>query len=67
MTFVFPRAIAALKPTYPKIFSVHNRVKDRPRLKAYYESDRREKFSNGIYRHYDELDAPIEEAKEKTD
>ena len=56
--FAFPRALEKLKPEFPKIFALHERVKARPKIAAYLESDRRQKYSNGIYRHYAELDEP---------
>ncbi|KAI5117249.1 hypothetical protein M0805_006412 [Coniferiporia weirii] len=61
LLFAFPRGVANLYSKFPKVFSVHQRVKVRARIKAYYESDRRQTFSNGIYRHYPELDAPGQE------
>jgi glutathione S-transferase len=41
---------------YSKVFTLYDAVKERPRIKAYLESSRRQKYSMGIYRHYDELD-----------
>ena len=57
LLFAFPRAVADILNDYPKIFDLHRRVKARPRIAAYLESDRRPKFSNGLYRHYEELDS----------
>jgi len=38
--------------------SLYERVKAAPRIKAYLESDRRQKYSMGVFRHYAELDEP---------
>ncbi|KAE8149809.1 glutathione S-transferase [Aspergillus avenaceus] len=58
LKFAFPRAVSRLERTgqYPNVFKLYETVKDRPRIKAYLESDRRQKYSQGIYRHYPELD-----------
>lgn len=50
--------MAALKKSgdYDGVFKLYDAVKDRPNIKAYLASDRRQKYSNGIYRHYPELD-----------
>ncbi|KAH8114107.1 glutathione S-transferase P subunit [Phellopilus nigrolimitatus] len=69
LLFAFPRATRALAPAHPRVFALHERVKARPRIAAYLASDRRQPFSNGLYRHYEELDAPVEgeEAVEEED
>ncbi|KAK3941279.1 hypothetical protein QBC46DRAFT_259085 [Diplogelasinospora grovesii] len=56
--FQFPRAMAKLERegNYPKVFALYAAVKERPKVKAYLESPRRQKYSNGIYRYYEELD-----------
>ena len=41
---------------YDDVFKLYEAVKDRPKIKAYLASDRRQKYSLGIYRHYPELD-----------
>lgn len=56
LKFSFPRRTKAVSTKYTKVFALHERVKSLPRIAAYLESDRRKPFSNGIYRHYDELD-----------
>lgn len=50
---------------YEKISELYERVQERPRIAEYLASKRRSKFSNGIYRHYDELDVPETEEKEE--
>ncbi|KAL5490717.1 hypothetical protein ACEPAI_5551 [Sanghuangporus weigelae] len=64
LLYAFPRAVAQLLKDYPKLFDIHRRVKIRPRIASYLESERRPKFSNGLYRHYDELDAPKKDLDE---
>ncbi|KAG0646306.1 hypothetical protein D0Z07_8116 [Hyphodiscus hymeniophilus] len=56
--FAFPKALARLEKEgkYERVFALHESVKERPKIKAYLESERRQKYSMGIYRHYPELD-----------
>jgi glutathione S-transferase len=56
--FQFPKAMAKQEREgkYSKVFALHEAVKARPRIKAYLESPRRQKYANGIYRYYEELD-----------
>ncbi|KAK3328537.1 hypothetical protein B0T19DRAFT_356418 [Cercophora scortea] len=58
LKFMFPKAMAKLesKGEHAKVFALHKAVAARPRIKAYLESPRRQKYSNGIYRYYEELD-----------
>jgi len=55
---MFSKAMAKLESegNHAKVFALYDAVKDRPRIKAYLESPRRQKYGMGIYRHYDELD-----------
>jgi glutathione S-transferase len=39
-----------------KIFALYERVKERPNIKTYLASERRQAYGMGIYRHYPELD-----------
>jgi glutathione S-transferase len=41
---------------YNQVFKLYEAVKDRPRIKDYLKSERRQKYSMGIYRYYPELD-----------
>lgn len=41
---------------YVHVFKLYDAVKERPRIKAYLESERRQAYSLGIYRYYEELD-----------
>jgi glutathione S-transferase len=59
LRYAFPRAFAALEPKLPRLIAIHDAVAARPRTKAYLASPRRVPFStHGLFRHYDELDAP---------
>jgi glutathione S-transferase len=59
LAYAFPRAMRPLAKTYPRIAALRTRIALRPRLKAYLASDRRLPFNeHGLFRHYDELDAP---------
>ena len=58
LTYAFPRAISQAIPEYPRIAALAERVAARPRIAAYLASDQRIPFNeDGIFRHYDELDA----------
>jgi glutathione S-transferase len=57
--YAFPRAMALLAKKHPLVMALRDSVAQRPRLKAYLASDRRLPFNeHGVFRHYDELDAP---------
>jgi len=58
VTFAFPKAIAAAQASgkYERVFKLREAVKERPKIKAYLASERKQAFSMGIYRHYPELD-----------
>ena len=57
LRYAFPRAMARLEPTHPRLVALHDRVSVRPRLAAYLSSERRLPFNQqGIFRHYPELD-----------
>ncbi len=58
LSYAFPKLMKRTLPDYPKVAALHRAIGERPRLKAYLESDRRQKFNeSGIFRHYPELDA----------
>lgn len=58
LTYMFPRRMQALRPTLPLLHALHDRVQRRPNVAAYLASERRLAFNtNGIFRHYPELDA----------
>ncbi|KAK8092232.1 uncharacterized protein PG998_015064 [Apiospora kogelbergensis] len=56
LKFMFTEAMKAMEKEYKGVFELYEAVKARPKIKEYLASDRRQKFSEGIYRHYDELD-----------
>jgi len=58
VTHAFPNAIAKIKKggEYKGVFGLYDAVKNRPRIKAYLESEKRQEYGMGIYRHYPELD-----------
>ncbi len=57
LTYAFPRAMSRAARSHKRLFSLHNRVRERPRIAAYLASERRIPFNvQGIFRHYPELD-----------
>lgn len=56
LLFAFPRRMAALEPDFPSLFAHHARIGALPELQDYLGSDRHLPFSDGIFRHYPELD-----------
>jgi glutathione S-transferase len=55
--YAFPKTMARLEPQHPRLVTLHDRVKVRPRIAAYLSSPRRLPFSEqGIFRHYPELE-----------
>lgn len=57
LSYAFPRAMARLQSGWPRLMALHQRVMARPRIAAYLASGRRLPFgTEGIFRHYPELD-----------
>jgi len=57
LRYAFPHAMAAAAGDHRRLFALHERVQERPRVAAYLASARRIPFNeNGIFRHYPELD-----------
>lgn len=56
--YSFPKAMGRTEKegSFGKVFALYEAVKESPRIKAYLESERRQKYGMGIYRHYPELD-----------
>lgn len=56
--YAFPNALRRIEGegAYKGVFELYDAVKNRPRIKEYLESERRQKYGQGIYRHYPELD-----------
>jgi glutathione S-transferase len=58
LRFAFPKAMGRLEreEAHRGVFELCERVQGKERIKTYLESERRQKYSMGIYRHYPELD-----------
>ncbi|WP_419826577.1 glutathione S-transferase [Sphingomonas sp.] len=56
LLFAFPRRMATLMPDHPALAALHARVAGLPELAAYFRSDRRLAYGDGVFRHYPELD-----------
>jgi len=55
--FAFPKEVEARKAEYPLLFETfYLSLKDQEHVKAYLASKRRLPYSQGIFRHYPELD-----------
>lgn len=57
LRFAFPERMKTLEMHTPRLVKLHAAVTQIAGIKAYLASDRRQAFSNGIFRHYPELDA----------
>jgi len=58
LSYAFPNAMARTARKYRRLFALHARIQERPRIGAYLASPRRIAFNeDGIFRHYPELDA----------
>lgn len=57
LRYAFPKAMRKVERKHPKLVALHERVRERPRLREYLDSERRLPFNQaGIFRHYPELD-----------
>ncbi|MCQ4189987.1 glutathione S-transferase C-terminal domain-containing protein, partial [Methylocystis suflitae] len=57
LLYAFPKKAKAVLAESPRVSALREMVAQRPRIRAYLESDRRVKFNEqGIFRHYPELD-----------
>jgi glutathione S-transferase len=57
LTYAFPNAMARVARGHKRLFALHARIQERPRIAAYLASERRIPFNvQGIFRHYAELD-----------
>jgi glutathione S-transferase len=59
LRFAFPEAMASLADRTPGLDRIAAAVRARPRVAAYLASPRRVPFSDGIFRHYPELDGAV--------
>jgi glutathione S-transferase len=59
VSWAFPARVKTLRAggKYEKLWGLYERVKELEAIKAYLESERRQKYGMGIYRYYEELDA----------
>jgi glutathione S-transferase len=59
LRYAFPRRMKTVEPRLPRLRALAEAVRQRPRIAAYLASDRRIPFNTeGIFRHYPELEAP---------
>jgi len=57
LRYAFPRAMARIEPSVPRLIALHDAVQIRPRIAAYLASPRRMAFDEkGVFRRYPELD-----------
>ncbi|KAM0204069.1 hypothetical protein ACHAPA_008383 [Fusarium lateritium] len=56
--FAFPKSIEALKQSgkFDGVFKLYDAVKERPNISKYLQSDRHIPYSEGVWRHYPELE-----------
>jgi len=54
--YAFPKSTEALSPRMTRLLTLRRTIAERPRIAAYLVSERRLPFSDGIFRHYPELD-----------
>jgi glutathione S-transferase len=63
LRYAFPRAMGRAARRYRRLYSLHARIQERPRIAAYLASPRRIAFNtDGIFRRYDELDRQAEDS-----
>ena len=56
LCFAFPRRMAVLRPDFKRVWALRDTVEALPELQTYLASERRLPFSDGLFRHYPELD-----------
>jgi glutathione S-transferase len=58
LRYMFPKRMKTLESDYPNLIRIRDQVAGLPGIRAYLKSDRRIPFNtDGIFRHYPELDA----------
>jgi glutathione S-transferase len=58
LRYAFPQAMTRFEKKAPRVVALRGSVANRPRIRAYLDSERRIAFNEqGIFRHYKELDA----------
>ena len=66
LLYAFPKSMARLAPTIPRLLSLRERVAARPRIAAYLASNRRIPYNlQGLFRYYPELDDNPKKSKPK--
>jgi glutathione S-transferase len=64
LRYGFPKALRRLEKKIPRVLALRDLVAERPRIAAYLASERRIPFStDGVFRHYPELEAPAQRKK----
>jgi len=58
LLFAFPKCMEEQKKKIPKVLALYDAVKNHEKISKYLASERRQKYSNGIFRYYPELDVP---------
>jgi glutathione S-transferase len=57
LRYSFPHAMDRVRPNYPALHTLRDKVAAHPRIAAYLASPRKAPFNDhGIFRHYAELD-----------
>ncbi|TIB71565.1 hypothetical protein E3Q23_02218 [Wallemia mellicola] len=57
LKFAFPKRMQTLLPDYKNINAFYDNIKSQDHMLSYLKSDRRLPYTDGIFRHYPELDA----------
>ncbi|CEJ92788.1 hypothetical protein VHEMI08418 [[Torrubiella] hemipterigena] len=67
LSYAFPKSMekARASGNLKGVFELYEAVAERPNIKAYMESDRRVAYSDGIYRHYPELEEHVGESDDE--
>ena len=63
LLFAFPKCMDGLKSKHQKVFALYDAVRNHEKISKYLASERRQKYSMGIWRHYQELDVPKSQRK----
>lgn len=60
LRYAFPRLMQRIESDYSQLLALHAPIAAEPRIAAYLASERRVPLNeDGIFRHYEELDDPI--------
>jgi len=61
LLYAYPKSMNEIKDQTPNVYKLYEAVKNHEKLKKYLASNRRQKYSMGLFRHYPELDVPKSE------